>query len=143
MSIHPEFAARILAGEKLVEFRRRGAARHLTHILIYATSPICAVVGVAEVERTERGSPGALWESFGNVGGISRSDFFSYFSGVLEGAAYVLGETWLCAIPASLGRQGLPCTAPQAFQYVDARALDAVLGRSTAARRATYLQAAG
>lgn len=130
MSIHPEFAGRILAGEKLVEFRRRSAARPLTHILIYATSPICAVVGVAEIARVEHGSPQSLWAAFRDVGGIGRPEFFSYFAGVAEGAAYVLKRIWLCGTPVPLGRHGLPRVAPQAFQYVDAPALTAVLERS-------------
>ncbi len=130
MSIHPEFATRILAGEKLVEFRRRAAARPVTHILIYATSPICAVVGVAEVERVERGSPASLWRAFGNVGGIDRASFFDYFSGVREGFAYVVRRTWLCPSPINLGREGLPRTAPQAFQYVDDKTLRTVLACS-------------
>jgi predicted transcriptional regulator len=127
MSIYPEFASRILAGEKLVEFRRRPPARAITHIVIYATSPVKAVVGVAEVERLERGSPQRLWRDFGDVGGIRREDFFRYFSGTSEGFAYVVGKTWSCASPIPLGQDGLPATAPQTFRYVDARTLDAVL----------------
>jgi predicted transcriptional regulator len=127
MSIHPEFANRIIGGQKLVEFRRRAASRPVTHILIYATSPVSAVIGVAQVERLERASPRALWDIFGAVGGIGRGDFFRYFSGVEEGFAYVLEKTWSCAVPVPLGRQGLPRSAPQAFQYVHSRTLAAVL----------------
>lgn len=127
MSIRPIFANRLLTGEKQVEFRRRSPAKPITHILIYATSPVKAVVGVAEIERLERGSPGRLWDEFRDVGGIGRSDFFRYFSGSREGFAYVVRRTWSCSKPVPLGRQGLPSRAPQAFRYVDAQALDAVL----------------
>jgi predicted transcriptional regulator len=127
MSIHPEFAARILSGDKRVEFRRRPAGREITHIVIYATAPVCAVVGVAEVQRIERGSPEVLWNSFRRVGGIDRSKFFGYFAGALEGFAYVLGRAQICAAPIRLGKAGLPVRAPQAFQYLENRTLDVVL----------------
>jgi predicted transcriptional regulator len=133
MSIRPEFADRLLAGEKRVEFRRRPAARGVTHILIYATSPVRAVVGVAEIERLEQASPRKLWDSFSEVGGICRSDFFSYFAGVTTGCAYVVKRIWSCSRPEPLGRHGLPKTAPQAFQYVGSATLEAMLDRSVAA----------
>jgi len=133
MSIRPEFAARLLAGEKQVEFRRRPAARGVTHILIYATSPVRAVVGVAEVERLERASPRELWSAFADVAGIARSDFFAYFAGTRMGCAYVVKRIWSCSPPTSLGRHGLPRTAPQAFQYIGGKTLEAVLNRSVVA----------
>ncbi len=108
MSIRPEFAARLLAGEKQVEFRRRPPARGVTHILIYATSPVRAVVGVAEVERLERASPRELWSAFADVRRHSPSDFFAYFAGTRMGCAYVVKRIWSCSPPKSLGRHGLP-----------------------------------
>src|SRR5690606_33621434 len=90
MSIHPEFADGILRGTKQVEFRRRPLGRQATHIVIYATAPICAVVGVAEIQRVESATPDALWRAFSEVGGVDRQRFFGYFAGVAEGFAYVL-----------------------------------------------------
>ncbi len=127
MSIHPRFAEGILRGEKLVEFRRRPLGRRATHIVIYATAPTRAVVGVAEIERAESGTPSALWEAFASVAGIARSEFFEYFSGTDEGFAYVLGRVRICSAPLMLGRSGLPTRPPQAFQYLDARTLDVVI----------------
>jgi predicted transcriptional regulator len=132
MSIHPMFAERILRGEKLVEFRRRPVGGHVTHIVIYATAPVRAVVGVAEINGVRQASPAVLWKAFGRVGGIERAKFFEYFEGVVEGFAYVLGGARFCA-PLRLGSDGLPPRAPQAFQYLEARTLEAVLRRSYAA----------
>jgi predicted transcriptional regulator len=129
MSIHPEFAERILNGEKQVEFRRRPLGRDATHIVIYATAPVRAVVGVAEIDGVEHASPRALWSTFGPVGGIARDKFFDYFAGVSAGYAYRLGAVMWCATPLPLGRSGLPTRAPQAFQYLLARTLDSVLKR--------------
>lgn len=132
MAIHPKFAGKILSSTKRVEFRRRSTSRTVTHLVIYATSPVCAVVGVAEIKRLEKGSPGHLWREFRDVGGIDRESFFAYFSGSSEGCAYVLGEIWKCVPPIALGSDGLPSRAPQAFQYLDERALQALLEKARA-----------
>jgi predicted transcriptional regulator len=107
--------------------------------VIYATSPVKAVIGVAEIERLEEGSPRKLWKEFRNVGGIDRAHFFRYFSGIQQGVAYVVRRTWTCDEPVPLGREGLPPTAPQAFRYVNGRALDAVLDQSRVGGAATSL----
>jgi predicted transcriptional regulator len=127
MSIHPEFARRILSGEKQVEFRRRPLGRHVTHIVIYATAPVSAVIGVAEIQNVQRESPAQLWARFSDVGGIGRERFFAYFAGAREGFAYVLRQAQACESPLRLGKVGLPPKPPQAFQYLATRTLEAVL----------------
>jgi predicted transcriptional regulator len=79
MSIHPEFAEAILNGEKTVEFRKRRIAEDVTHIAIYVTQPVSAIVGVFEVEGQLTTSPRRLWRAFHDAAGISRRHFFEYF----------------------------------------------------------------
>lgn len=119
MSIKPHFAFRLLSGEKRVEFRRRCAAKEITHIVVYATRPVGAVVGVLEIENLAQGTPRALWRAFSDVGGIERADFFEYFSGTTTGVAYVVGKAWSCVEAHELGKSGLPKVPPQAVQYLD------------------------
>lgn len=119
MSIKPQFAFRLLSGEKRVEFRRRSTAKTITHIVVYATQPVGAVVGVLEVEDLAQGTPRALWRTFSNVGGIKRADFFAYFSGSTTGVAYVVGKAWSCVEARELGKLGLPKVPPQAVQYLN------------------------
>jgi predicted transcriptional regulator len=49
VSLHPRHASNILSGEKTVELRRRFPERHMRGALalIYSTSPVQAIVGVA------------------------------------------------------------------------------------------------
>ena len=49
LSIKPEYAEKILKGEKLVEFRIVAFAQEVSKIFIYATSPVCRIVGEFEV----------------------------------------------------------------------------------------------
>lgn len=130
MAIRPEFASRLLSGEKRVEFRRRSSTKVLTHIAIYSTSPVQAVVGVIEIARIEQGSPAQLWKNFSDVGGIAKGDFFAYFEGAKEGIAYVVRRVWECSPPRQLGRGGLPRTPPQAFQYLDVATLENLMQRA-------------
>ena len=119
MSIKPQFAFRLLSGEKRVEFRRRSTAKKITHIVIYATRPVGAVVGILEVQDLAQGTPRALWQAFADVGGIEQADFFDYFSGSTSGVAYIVGKAWSCAEAHELGKFGLPKVPPQAFRYLD------------------------
>jgi predicted transcriptional regulator len=118
MAIKPQFAFRLLTGEKQVEFRRRAAANSLTHIVVYATQPVAAVVGVLEIADLARDTPRSLWRRFAEVGGIRRADFFDYFSGSRTGVAYLVREAWSCSEALELGKSGLPKVPPQAYQYL-------------------------
>src|SRR5690606_16414773 len=42
MSIRPEYAERILAGTKRIEFRKRPLASDITDVIVYATTPVRA-----------------------------------------------------------------------------------------------------
>ena len=71
LSIHPQYAEAILNGEKKVEFRKAGFSKDVTHVVIYATKPIGAVVGVFETDGSVVQSPRELWQTFSAVGGIN------------------------------------------------------------------------
>ncbi len=124
MAIKPQFAFRLLTGEKQVEFRRRPTAKKLTHIVIYATQPVGAVVGVLELADRADGTPNSLWRRFSNVGGIRREDFFEYFAGSSKGVAYLVREAWHCQEVVKLGRGGLPKVPPQAHQYLSSKTIE-------------------
>lgn len=124
MAIKPHFAFRLLTGEKQVEFRRRPAAKRLTHIVVYATQPVGAVVGVLEIADLAEGTPKSLWRRFADVGGIRRADFFEYFAGAVKGVAYLVREAWPCEEALKLGRAGLPKVPPQAYQYLNAKTIN-------------------
>ncbi len=124
MSIKPEFAFRLLSGEKQVEFRRRAASRNITHIVVYATRPVGAVVGVLEIDGLTQATPRELWKAYAEVGGIGKDDFFDYFSGTQEGVAYRVKKAWSCVKARKLGKAGLPAVPPQAVQYLPSKTME-------------------
>lgn len=82
MSIKPEFVDRIISGEKSYEFRRVLYKRtDITHIVVYASSPVCRLVGEIEVASIHSDTPDNLWEKTKDKAGISEQFFFAYFSG--------------------------------------------------------------
>src|SRR5664279_3272925 len=122
VSIHPDYASKILCGEKTVELRRRfpqvGAAGGMA--LIYSTSPVQAVVGFARIKHVLKLPVSRIWKEHGDAACISRADFYSYFSGVREGFAILFDGVWPLKkqIKATdlLARFGI--VPPQSYRYV-------------------------
>ncbi|MFA5565178.1 MAG: ASCH domain protein [Acidimicrobiia bacterium] len=120
LSIHPRHAEAILKGKKLVELRRRTLASDVTHVLIYATTPIKAVVGWFQIEGIEANSKTKLWDSHGAVTGISRKEFQDYFAGAATAFAIKVGDVRRLDPAISLDEIPGVRRAPQSFQYLDA-----------------------
>ena len=82
LSIKPEYAEKILNGEKKFEFRRvLPKNKDITRVIIYATMPIGKVVGEFEIAELISESPVRLWEITAEFSGITENFFDSYFEG--------------------------------------------------------------
>lgn len=119
MPIKPEYAERIVAGDKHYEFRRTKIRTDLTHLVIYSSSPVKRIVGFAEVQSVEVATPSKLWEMTKHAAGISRQGFRNYFQGAQSAVAISLGRVYpldfeLCPDDVAEG-----FTIPQSFRYVD------------------------
>lgn len=117
LAIKPEFVERIFSGDKKFEFRRRVALCNVDKIVIYATRPICAVVGAVDVCGIISGTPDDVWARTCNAAGIDRGFFDSYFSGENMAYAYKLGHVLRFDVPRPLSDFGVR-TAPQGFVYI-------------------------
>ncbi|WP_181320382.1 ASCH domain-containing protein [Saccharothrix carnea] len=83
MSLRPRFAEAILQGSKTVELRRtRVSAAADTTIIIYASTPVMSVVGVATLAKVDTAAPGTLWRRYRHRLGLTRSEFDDYLAGV-------------------------------------------------------------
>ena len=118
LAIKPEFVERIFSGEKKFEFRRRIALCNVDKIVIYATRPICAVVGAVDVCGIVSGAPEFVWAQTKNASGIDRGFFDSYFSGCDMAYAYKLVRVVRFDVPRSLSDVGVRA-APQGFVYIE------------------------
>jgi predicted transcriptional regulator len=132
LPIKPEYAHRIVSGEKRFEFRRASFASNLSHIVIYASTPVKKIIGVAEVSSIGISSPSATWESTKHAAGISREAFRKYFFGKQRAYAIALEsvralEAWLSPHEVEEGFR-----VPQSFTYVDRPFLERVIKRGRA-----------
>ena len=118
MSIRPEFANAILSGEKVVEFRKRPVADDVSHVLIYATMPVGALVGWFAVRGQKTMSPKGLWATFRAVGGISKSRFFEYYDQREHGTGILVEAAARFPEPIPLAELGTCVRPPQSFQYL-------------------------
>lgn len=118
ISVRPEYANKLLSGEKRVELRKTRFSRDLTHLLIYATAPLSAVLGWVRVEGIERAAPSRLWEQHKAHAGISRRAFRDYFRGYRSATAIRVGSPKRLSEPRALSQIDPQLQAPQNFRYV-------------------------
>ena len=93
ISLTPRHAENIFSGHKLVELRRR--TMHIspgTKAWVYVKLPIGAIIGRVTIRAIHTSTPTSIWRRFGLVSGLTRSEFFDYFSGVTEGVALELDD---------------------------------------------------
>ncbi|HBF36313.1 MAG TPA: hypothetical protein DDW50_03235 [Firmicutes bacterium] len=77
LSIKPEYATKIFAGEKQVEYRR--PIKNVNKVVVYVTKPVGKVLGEFEVDDILCAAPEDLWEKTSHIGGISKKAYFEYF----------------------------------------------------------------
>jgi predicted transcriptional regulator len=126
MSIHPQYAEAIVDGRKRVEFRKRPLAADVDIVVIYATSPVRAIIGWFTVRETLRAAPEDIWHRLHAVGEISWSDFQAYYSGCSEAVALLIGEVQRLAEPVALSQICPRPATPQSFNYLSGTVLDQV-----------------
>ncbi|SRR6266702_7622523 len=125
MSIHPQYANAIVEGTKRVEFRKRPLARNVTHVIVYATAPVKAVVAAFEVSGQYVSSPADLWRQFRAVAGIQKRDFFAYYADSSLGAGIEVGRVLTPSEPLSLSDDFGIARPPQSYQYLQEKVPEA------------------
>jgi predicted transcriptional regulator len=118
MSIKPEYADKIVSGEKKYEFRRRLAKKHVDRIVIYSTAPVMKVIAEVEVKGTISKVPDKLWEKTKKYSGIDWIFFRNYFADKEYAHAYELGEVYVYDEPKNLKEFGYT-NAPQSYRYIE------------------------
>jgi len=122
VSIHPQYAEKILDGLKTIELRRRFPTLNgfTGRLLIYSTTPIKSVIGFAEIEDVHYLPIKELWAEYSKSAYISKSDFLEYFSGLTEGYAIELKNPQRFTEPLSIDylKQNYGMIAPQSYRYL-------------------------
>ena len=135
LSVRPRYADALLDGSKTVEIRRRRARiADGSLCLLYASSPICALVGAIRVWRTDTDSPEALWSSWGEQSGISRLEYDSYLGGSTLPCAIVVAAALRLLHPIPLDelrRRQSDFVTPQSYRFLQAPELASLTNGQT------------
>ena len=124
LSLKPRFANAILSGGKTVELRRtEPRIRVPTRALIYATTPVRALLGTCIVTTVTSDDLATLWQEYGSSTGLVHREFLHYFEGVDAGAALTLATSRRFREPiplVDLRSRPRGFRPPQSLAYVDA-----------------------
>ncbi|MEW9518760.1 ASCH domain-containing protein [Streptomyces tubercidicus] len=121
LSVHPRFATAILAGSKTVEVRRqRVAAPPGTLVLLYATAPTMALVGMARIAAVHVASPKEVWSAHRTQTGISRREYDAYMTGATQASGLTMEAPHSFDEPVTLSalRAAGAFHPPQSYRYM-------------------------
>jgi predicted transcriptional regulator len=140
MSIQPQFAERIITGDKRVEFRKTLFRYPLSHVIIYCTEPVQQVIGFFEVEALDTATPQNLWERYSQVSGIPQGTFNAYYANCTTGVAIKIGRVFKLeeAVPLSVIDEIL--LPPQSFRYLSIEVLEYLISQSASSLPLSVLQ---
>jgi len=80
LSIKPEFAKKIFDGSKNYEYRRRIFKNSkVTHVVVYASSPVGKIIGEFEIDTILDETIKKLWLLTKDSSGIDKGFFYKYF----------------------------------------------------------------
>ena len=129
--MRPRFAAALLDGSKTVEVRRRRA--HIADgaiCLVYASSPVSALVGAIRIRTTDTDRPDSLWTRWGNLMALKRVEYDTYLTGSARPCAIIVSAA--VAFPHAISlhelrRRHHAFVTPQSYRFLDSDELGAVL----------------
>lgn len=119
LSIKPQFVDEIIAGRKRFEFRKHGFKKPVRNIYIYASSPVCRIIGEFELGAIIEDKPEELWHRTRDYSGISKAFFDEYFSAHDVGYALEIKTFKKYPEPINPYKRNLKFHAPQSFCYVE------------------------
>lgn len=131
LSLKPRFAEAILAGTKTVELRRTTPKIEVpTRALLYASTPVRALLGTCIITSVTSANLADLWREFGSRADLPYHEFKRYFEGVEVGTALTLDEQRPLSrkVPLrDLRAKPRGFRPPQSFSYVDSKTGDRLL----------------
>ena len=120
LSIRPTFCKMIFSGQKKYEYRKRVFTRSdVDKVYIYATKPICRIVGYFTIAAMIEDSPNVMWQMTHEGSGITKEYFDAYFKNCDMAHAIKIGEVVKFDTPIDPKKVIKNFTAPQNYRYVD------------------------
>lgn len=120
LSIKPKYADLICAGTKRVELRRSWPAKDIGVMVLYSSSPVQRLVGIAFVDRVEECDFESLWTlADGNGGGVTYEELKSYVKGKKTAFGVMINRVRVAEVLVDPKNIFPNFTPPQSFLYID------------------------
>jgi len=120
--MRPRFSDGILDGTKTIELRRtRPQVEPGDPVLIYASSPVKAIVGGFLVKDLIQADPSGLWGIVKDLAGVTELEYEAYFNGARIGYGIRITDPWRLSEPVCLEtlRARRPSfRPPQSYAYL-------------------------
>lgn len=130
ISIKPEYALKIVDGLKTIELRKRFPTHGMrgSTAIIYASSPLCKIIGYATIDVVKKLSVSYIWRKFGKQSCVTRDFFNAYFDGAGEGFALVLSNPVKLKKQLKITDLDVDCkfSPPQSYRYATEKLLRAI-----------------
>ncbi len=118
LSIKPQFAEKILSGEKIYEFRRSIFKKPQVRIIVvYASAPVKKVVGEFTISEILFDEVDSLWRRTRKHSGITEDIFYRYFENKDRGYAIKIQSVKRYRTP-FCPREHFGLLAPQSYAYL-------------------------
>jgi predicted transcriptional regulator len=119
LSIKPEFADKIMSGEKRYEYRKT-LHKHpnVQSALVYVTQPVGKLVCEFDISAIVKLSPAEMWKKTAAWSGISKEFFDSYFENRQYAFALQIGAVNKYDVPRDPREVFDDFVPPQSFMYV-------------------------
>lgn len=130
ISIKPEYAVKIIEGEKTIELRRKFPTEEVKGgtAIIYASSPIKQIIGYAIIQDVQKLPISKMWKTYNKNACVTKNFFNSYFNGLDEGFAISLIQPVKILLPLDMKEleRKFGISAPQSYRYASDQILEAV-----------------
>ena len=134
ISIKPKYVEMIFNGIKTIELRRKyPKAKNGTIVVIYASSPTKAIIGIGVVDEVVSDHPQSLWRSVRHNAGVTLQEFKNYFEDSSTGVGIHLKEINRLTRPLNLSqlREVWPkFHPPQGYHYLSQDSYAALISAS-------------
>lgn len=131
LSIKPQFAQKIMAGEKTVELRRKFPINKVSGQLavIYASSPLKKIVGYTVIENVSFLPIDQIWNQYGEEAKVEKDFFYQYYTNLTHG--FVIHLRQPLVVKRQICHQQLKdkygIFPPQSFRYLSEEVLQAII----------------
>lgn len=117
ISIKPEYVAKIFAGTKRFEYRKRLCKEKIDKMVVYSSYPVKKVVGELIIKDTICDDKLVVWHKTHAYGGISKENYDKYFEGNNKAVAFEIEKVIFYKKPKKLEDYNVT-SAPQSYVYI-------------------------